>query len=226
MPTNKTALIYRHLAFEDAGLLGIALESRGYTLDYRDVGVDNLDGGLEADLLIILGGPIGVHDVKDYPYLAEELDIIAKRHEAGGATIGICLGAQLGAVALGGSVVPGSEMELGWSPLQPGDGALADILCALPVLHWHKDQIRVEGIADATVAASTAICPVQAFTAGRFLGLQFHLEAEPAKFERWLIGHTDCLRDNNIDIPALRAATKENAAAAEKAVDKLLDAWL
>ncbi|MDO4908574.1 MAG: glutamine amidotransferase [Corynebacterium sp.] len=221
---SKTAVIYRHLAFEDAGLLGKALIERGYELDYRDVGVDSLEGGIEADLLVILGGPIGVNDVADYPYLKDEMDII--RHRTG-QTIGICLGAQLGAVALGGSVAPGHEMELGWSELiTESKHPFATILASRPVLHWHKDLINVDGIHGAEVLVSTGPCPVQAFIAGPFLGLQFHIEADPATFERWLIGHADTLRDNNIDIMDLRGSTALYGKGAEESLVELLNSWL
>ena len=122
MSTPKTVLALRHLAFEDLGLLAPVLEARGFTrLLTRDAGVDDLrDVDLDAvDLLVVLGGPIGAYDDALYPYLNDELALIRRRLAARRPLLGICLGAQLMARALGASVRPMAHgrKEIGFAPL-------------------------------------------------------------------------------------------------------------
>src|SRR6185312_12283910 len=114
---SKRALAIRHVAFEDLGAFAPALEDAGYAITYADIGLDDLAGLADPDLLVILCGPIGVYETDLYPWLADEIALIAKRLERGRPTLGICLGAQLMARALGASVAPGPAKEIGWKKL-------------------------------------------------------------------------------------------------------------
>ena len=116
----KKCLAIRHVAFEDLGLLGPLVSSRGYGVRYHDAGVQPIDAEtlLAPDLLIVLGGPIGVYETDAYPFIADEITAIAARLAAGRPTLGICLGAQMMAAALGARVAPGPVKEIGWAPLQ------------------------------------------------------------------------------------------------------------
>src|ERR1700734_3872852 len=195
----KTCLAVRHVAFEDLGLLGPLVSSRGYGVRYHDAGVQPVDAAtlLAPDLLIVLGGPIGVYETDAYPFVVDEIAAIKARLEAGKPTLGICLGAQMMAAALGARVAPGPVKEIGWAPLaltQAGQTSVLAPLAAKPVLHWHGDNCDLP--AGCKRLASTPHCPVQAFSRGpRQLALQFHIEVEPARVERWLIGHTIELRN-------------------------------
>lgn len=222
---NKQAVVIRHLAFEDLGILAPLLADAGYSITYYEAGVQPFDRQIvDADLLVVLGGPIGVNDVADYPWLAQEMDWIRQRLQQQKRTIGICLGAQLMAAAMGGQVVSGTRMELGWSALTlKGDALVA--LENLPVLHWHGDNIVAPQ--EAEVLASTEYCPVQAFSLGDYaLGLQFHLEVQAEQFERWLVGHTGDLRRQGVDIPKLRNETLVHCRNLSAAAQAVFTAWI
>jgi GMP synthase (glutamine-hydrolysing) len=225
----KKCLAVRHVAFEDLGLLGPLVSSRGYGVRYHDAGVQPIDAEtlLAPELLIVLGGPIGVYETAAYPFVADEIAAIAARLSAGKPTLGICLGAQMMAAALGARVAPGFK-EIGWAPLQltaEGEKSLLAPLAATPVLHWHGDNCELP--AGCVKLASTQHCPVQAFMAAPAqLGLQFHLEAEPARFETWLIGHTLELSKAGIDPRTLRDQAREFAAATRAAGQKVFSTWL
>src|SRR5579863_370257 len=116
----RTAIALRHVAFEDIGSFAAVLGRRGYELSYRDAAVDDLAGAdvLSADLVVVLGGPIGAYEEELYPFLSDELHVIEHRLVRGQPVLGICLGAQLMARGLGARVYPGTGKEIGWSPLQ------------------------------------------------------------------------------------------------------------
>src|SRR5271156_4652730 len=103
----KTCLAVRHVAFEDMGLLGPLLAARGYETRWLEAGVDPIDvtALLEPDLVVVLGGPIGVYEAETYPFIADEVEAVGSRLEAGKPLLGICLGAQIMAAALGARVV-------------------------------------------------------------------------------------------------------------------------
>ncbi|MCB1876276.1 MAG: gamma-glutamyl-gamma-aminobutyrate hydrolase family protein, partial [Chromatiales bacterium] len=138
------AVVIRHLAFEDLGSFAPLLGSDPWNLSYLEAGVDDLSPAADADLLVVLGGPIGVNEEREYPFLSEELALLEKRLAADRPTLGICLGAQLIAKALGAQVYPGPAKEIGWSPLSLSSSGADSCLAAVdggltPVLHWHGD---------------------------------------------------------------------------------------
>ena len=191
----KSVLVIRHVQFEGLGLLEeVIAERKNWQVSILDAGVDDLAAldPLEPELLVVLGGPIGVYESALYPVLNDELRLLEARLKAGRPVLGICLGAQLMAAALGARVYPARAKEIGWAPVELSEAGRTSVLRhidgAVPVLHWHGDTFDLpEG---ATLLASTAVCPNQAFSYGpAALGLQFHLEVVPAEIERWLIGH-------------------------------------
>ena len=191
----KSVLAIRHVQFEGLGLLEeVVAERRNWQVRTLDAGVDDLSAldPLEPELLVVLGGPIGAYEQDIYPFLNDELRILEARLRAGRPVLGVCLGAQLMAAALGAKVYPARAKEVGWAPLTltaaGRDSVLRHVDGGVPVLHWHGDTFDLpEG---ATLLASTEICPHQAFSYGpAALALQFHLEVVPAEIERWLIGH-------------------------------------
>jgi GMP synthase (glutamine-hydrolysing) len=226
----KKCLAVRHVAFEDLGLFGPVVSSRGYGVRYHDAGVQPMDPEtfLAPDLLIVLGGPIGVYEADKYPFITDEIAAIAARLQAGKPTLGICLGAQMMAAALGAGVAPGPAKEIGWAPLTltaEGRASVLGSLGATPVLHWHGDNCELPK--GCSLLASTAHCPVQAFMrAPSQLALQFHLETEPSRFETWLVGHTVELSKAGIDPRDLRKQVQEVAPAVRETGQKVLSAWL
>lgn len=229
-PMTRTALALRHLAFEDLGRLAPLLQARGYRLEYRDAGVDDLAGiDLDAvDLLIVLGGPIGAEDEAVYPFLADELRLIRRRLDSRRPLLGICLGAQLMARALGARVRPMGVKEIGFAPLTLSEAGRASPLAALdgqPVLHWHGDQFELP--AGLPSLAATPVCAHQAFwLAPQAFAWQFHLEADPRRIEQWLVGHACELGQVGIDIAALRAEAARHGAGLEAALARVMDRWL
>lgn len=207
----KTCLVLRHLAFEDLGVLGPVLEEAGYAITTHDLGVGAFPGRgtNSSDLLVVLGGPIGVYESETYPFLVDEIEAIRTRLAANKPTLGICLGHQMIAAALGAKVAPGPEKEIGWGQIQLSEAGRRSVLKPFaehPVLHWHGDVAALP--AGATCLAHTTACPNQAFAIGKHvLALQFHLELDPTRVEQWLVGHTAQLAAEQIDPRAIRSDT-------------------
>jgi GMP synthase (glutamine-hydrolysing) len=225
---NTVAL--RHVAFEDLGLLGPILASRGHAVRYIDVPVEPLDSldPLAPDLLVVLGGPIGVYQTEEYPFLVQEIELIARRLAAGRPTLGICLGSQLIARALGKRVYASGAKEIGWGTIEltsAGRESCMRHLAETPVLHWHGDTFDLpEG---ATLLASTALCTNQAFLWGEHvLGIQFHIEAAGVALESWFVGHTSELAASGIDIASLRADTARWTSGLVASAARCFEEWL
>lgn len=199
----KSAVALRHLLFEDLGIFGEVLNKNGYEIQYAEAGETALDN-LDPDLLVVLGGPIGVYEQDKYPYLADELRLLDRRMVRGRSTLGVCLGAQLMAHALGAKVYPGGRKEIGWSGLELTDEGKASPLRHLTtVLHWHGDTFDLPG--GSALLASTRLYQRQAFAVGpSILGMQFHAEVDVRHIERWLIGHAEELSRAGIDVKQLR----------------------
>jgi GMP synthase (glutamine-hydrolysing) len=227
---TRTAIAVRHVAFEDLGLLAPLLGGRGFAVEYRDAGIDDLaDPALQAaDLLVVLGGPIGVYETDKYPFIAAEVAAIERRLAAGRPTIGFCLGAQLMARALGTRVYPGPGKEIGFAPLtltQAGQAGPLRHLGSEPVLHWHGDTFDLpeQGVR----LASTPPCLNQGFALGpKALALQFHAEADLGRIEAWLIGHTAELAASGIGVPELRAEAARVKVGLHARGRAMLDEWL
>jgi GMP synthase (glutamine-hydrolysing) len=228
MSTPHHAVVVQHLAFEDLGSFAPLLQDLGWSCSYLQAGVDDLSAAGDAELLIVLGGPIGVYENSTYPFLNDELTLLRERLARQQPTLGICLGAQLMASALGARVYPGGQKEIGWSALQltpQGEASCLRHLQGVPVLHWHGDTFELP--AGGIHLASSAVYPHQAFAIGQHaLALQCHPEAQLRDFERWLIGHACELASAHMDVAALRAATQIHASALQSASSLMLREWL
>lgn len=228
---HKTALAIRHVHFEDLGIFDAVLSDAGYTIRYHDLDADSfatLDP-LGPDLLVVLGGPVGVYETEAYPYLADEAAILAARLTARRPTLGICLGAQQIARALGADVRPMGHKEIGFAPLTLNDaGRVGPLrhLEGIPVLHWHGDAFQIPDRAENL--ASTPLCVTQGFSLGRHvLALQFHPEVDvTAGIERWLTGHAAELAGASIDPRVLRTHAAQIGPELREAGQKMLAEWL
>lgn len=228
---HKTAVAIRHVHFEDLGIFDAVLSDADYAVRYHDLDADpfaTLDP-LEPDLLIVLGGPVGVYETEAYPYLAEECAILATRLAAARPTLGICLGAQQIAKALGADVGPMGHKEIGFGPLRLNDaGRVGPLrhLEGIPVLHWHGDAFQIPDTAENL--ASTPLCATQGFSLGHHvLALQFHPEVDvTAGIERWLTGHAAELTGAGIDPRVLRTHAAQVGPELREAGQKMLAEWL
>lgn len=226
----RSALVIRHVHFEDLGSFDDVLTQTGYDIRYTNVGDGDFceSDPLVPDLLVILGGPIGTYETV-YPFLDRERKFIRTRLDANLPTLGICLGAQLIAAALGEKVFATGLKEIGFSELmltQEGrDGPLAH-LDGIAVLHWHGDTYSLPR--EAKNLASSGLVEQQAFAVGpNVLGLQFHPEVETdERFERWLVGHAAELGSAGIDILALRRDAETHGPRLRQAACSMLGAWL
>jgi GMP synthase (glutamine-hydrolysing) len=228
--TARSVQALRHVGFEDLGSFETPLHVAGYNIEYVDVAERDpaLLDPLGPDLLVVLGGPIGVYDDAAYPVIMAERTLLDARLKADRPTLGICLGAQLMAAALGSRVYPGPEKEIAWSALELTEAGMSHPIAALmgvPVLHWHGDTFDLPSGCERL--ASTPICRNQAFSRGRnVLGLQFHPEAVAARFEHWLLGHASELATSGIDPVTLRRGAMRYGAGLEKASAAMLAEWL
>lgn len=144
------------------------------------------------DYLIVMGGPMNVDDEQDYPWLAAEKAYLRKAIDAGTPVLGICLGAQLIAAALGKKVYPGKYQEFGWLPLSlTSEAAEHPLLSAFPnplmVFHWHGDTFDLPD--GATLLGSTTDCVNQGFAVGKCIGLQFHIEIDQSLLRGLIADH-------------------------------------
>lgn len=225
----KTAIAVRHVAFEDTGSLEGVLRRQGYELRLFDAPAGDFAALERADppLLIVLGGPIGVYEEAAYPFLGREIAVVERRLAAGKPVLGLCLGAQIMARALGARVYPGPVKEIGWGPLTLTDAGKASCLRHLgtePVLHWHGDTFDLpEG---ATRLASTAAYENQAFVRGKSLALQFHPEVTETGMEGWFVGHAVELAANGLSVADLRAETARRAGPLVRRAQDCFSQWL
>jgi len=178
-------LVVQHVPFEGPGHIADWARARGYPLTIMHPYAGMPWPALAAlERLVLMGGPMSVHDEAEHPWLVGEKRLIADAIAAGKSVVGVCLGAQLIARTLGAAVRPNAQREIGWFPLELTAAARALPLCAawperLLAFHWHGDTFTLPP--GALHVARSAACAQQAFLyAGRVLGLQCHLETTPA----------------------------------------------
>lgn len=225
----KTLLAIRHVPFEDLGSYALPLAEAGYAIRYVDATTADFAalGKQSWDLLVVLGGPIGVNDVADYPFLAPELALVESRLKTDAPTLGICLGSQFIARALGAKVYRIGDVEVGWSPLQFTAAGRSSPLRHLtgPVFHWHGEAFDLP--AGATHLASTRLTPHQGFAWGRAtLAMQFHPEVTQKGLEQWYVGNSGELRELKLKPAELRRSAAAHAAAMQQQSAALLSDWL
>lgn len=232
---RKGALILTHLQQEGSCTLGKLLIQRGMrtrTMNIPRTDTSSIEA-LRPDLLVVMGGPVGVYQADDYPFLKDEITIIQKRLEAGLPTIGVCLGAQIMATALGAEVRCGEQgKEVGWQPLtitEQGKDSPAKHLSgdATNMFHWHGDTFDLPD--EATLLASTDQYENQVYGVGKHgLGLQCHPEVCEDQLQEWFVVFQGDVTGENPLVPVheLRAQTARYIETLNKQATLFFDEWL
>jgi len=185
----------QHVSFEGAAAIETWAHERGHSLSHTEffesapvVGqtskLQTLPSLDQFDFLVIMGGPMSVHDEAEYPWLVPEKALVRSAVDERKAVLGVCLGGQLMADALGAEVTKHHTPEIGWYPIELTEGGrqeavLADYPNVFTALQWHGDTFAIP--AGARRLAQSTACANQAFAYddGRVIGLQFHLEVTP-----------------------------------------------
>ena len=236
----RRVLVFQHVAFEPLGTLLPLLRSYGMRVRYQNFERD--PGGrptLEGyDGLIVLGGPMSAWDDANHPHLAVEATLIEAAVSRGTPVLGICLGAQLLARALGARVYPAPREEIGWHSVEPTPAGMSDPVIGSfqpteHVFQWHSDTFDLPSGA-VHLARATDGCPNQSFRyADHAYGLQFHLEADAPLIERWINDpemrtEMSALSDP-LDPDAVRNETRERIARSlelsEQTFGSFLERW-
>ncbi|MGH9466569.1 MAG: type 1 glutamine amidotransferase [Terriglobales bacterium] len=181
--------ILQHAPWEGPGLIAAALDAHGF--EFR---VHRLDQGEAVpetvpDGLVVMGGPMGVYEARQFPFLSEEQRLLRACLAEDLPVLGVCLGAQLMAAALGAEVSRGATLEAGEGSVTLTGAGRADAVIGigcgeLPVVHWHQGTFPLPQGTE--LLASSRLYPMQAFRAGRYgYGLQFHLELQPEQARQW-----------------------------------------
>ena len=231
-PATKTALVVRHVPHEGLGLFEVPLLEAGFDVRYHDAASSpplSVRDALDASLLVVLGGPMGVYEADAHPFLRDEIAALEARIPADRPTLGVCLGAQLIAASTGARVRPGDRFELGYEPIALTDAGRASCLAPLlddpRVLHWHGDTYDLP--AGATRLASSAAYREQAFSIGpRILGLQFHPEVDAAMLDVWIREGGDELARAGVDAHVLRRTCDDIVPALATRAQAMLRGWL
>jgi GMP synthase (glutamine-hydrolysing) len=188
----RKILVCQHVPFEMLGTLDPLLKAYGFRIRYVNFGRDpaarpRLD---RYDGLVLLGGPMNVDQLDAHPHLRTEVALVREAIACEMPVLGICLGAQLVARALGARVEASPEKEIGWYEVCPTEAGRRDpVLGAFgeseTIFQWHGDTFAIPP--HAVHLASSPACPNQAFRYGdRVYGFQFHLEVDERLIERWL----------------------------------------
>ena len=229
-------LVFQHVPYEPLGTLDPLLKEAGFRLRYVNFGREPrqrpaLD---RYEALIVLGGPMNSDQIDTYPNLITEVEIIRAAVNRGMSVLGICLGAQLLAKALGGSVSRNAVREIGWydvdvTPAGRRDPVLSAFAPQQEVFQWHEDGISLPPGAE--LLASSPVSPVQAFRFGAHAyGFQFHLEANQPLIERWLAvpAHQASLEEEQgrIDPEQIRRQAATSVAPLERLSRETFSRWI
>lgn len=216
-----------HAANEGPGKIKLWALRRGFQINHTrmDLG-EPLPSVDQFDLLVVMGGVMNVYQHRDYPWLVSEKRLISQAIAANKGILGICLGAQLLADAIGGKVFQNSDKEIGWLPVRflhrspPFDQFPESLIC----FNWHGDTFSLPDTA--LRVAESAACANQAFISGdRLIGLQFHAELDFAGVKGFLSGDTSELwiKAPYVQSPDYIMSNQPNLSPLDTGLEALLD---
>jgi len=218
---------FQHVPFEGLGSIEPWLKKSGFEITstrfYESAKLPDLK---TIDLLVVMGGPMSVNDEDRFPWLIAEKQFIWDAIAKSKPVLGICLGAQLIANALGAGVYPNKVKEIGWFPIQgieSNDQPIFEFPESINVFHWHGETFDLP--LDAIRLAKSDVCENQAFQFGKsVMALQFHLETTPASAQALV---TNC-QDELIPVPFIQTEEKILSAnpAHYKSINDLMDTVL
>jgi len=232
----RKILVFQHVAHELLGTLNPLLKDSGFRIRYVNFDRDpaarpSLDGYFG---LVVLGGPMNVDQVDLYPFLAVEVELVAEALQRGMPVLGICLGAQLLARALGADVRPHHSKEIGWYQINPtaagaDDPVFAGMSDTENIFQWHGDTFDIPS--GAVHLASSPDCENQAFRYGdTAYGFQFHLEVDRPMVERWLTVPHNRQEITNlngaIDPEQIRSDTLQHIDKLQRLSDDTFSRWI
>lgn len=224
---------FQHVPFEGLGTIEEWLTGENCRVSKTqfynaDQEIPSLD---DYDALIVMGGPMSIHDQKQFPWLKDEKEHIRKAITANKPVLGICLGAQLIASALGATVKANQHKEIGWFPIELNKAALGHELTrglanSMTVFHWHGETFSLPN--NAINLATSQACQNQGFIYNNnVIGLQFHLEMNKVSIEALITACIEELSPQGQSIQEAETLVQRAATETTKpALFKLLDNWL
>lgn len=231
-PTPKPILIFRHIACEGPGYLAEVLEGKGiaYRLIRVDAGEEIPASPEDASALVLMGGPMSVND--PLPWIAEEIALIRAAAGEGMPMLGHCLGGQLLARALGGSVTVSPVREIGWLPVEVASEAIGnpwtgDLPPRFEAFHWHGETFDIPP--GATRILQSAHCAHQGFVMDNVLALQCHVEVTADMVEEWTRLYADEIESPTGTVqsaPEMRECLEARVTALRGIADRLYGYWL
>lgn len=225
----KIACLKNH-PVEGPGMIVDWSEERAIAMEVIEADSLEHKDSLHFDALVIMGGPMSVHDRSEDPRVAAVVKVIREAFEDGKPILGICLGAQMLATVAGGEVIAGSQKEIGWYPVEISSSARSVFSGGdepIVVFHWHGEQIVAPSQAE--ILAQTDACPVQAFRVGDHQwGLQFHLEVNAKSVEEMVTAFSDELQEGGAGVASaseIREGVLTYSKHCREVLFRFLDLW-